>query len=343
VVEFVPAGTVPARTVGPGQAAKIMTGAPVPEGADAVVRVERTEALEGARVRIRGGTVAGRNVAPRGAEVREGAVVLPAGRRIRAEELAVLAAVGCVRVPVRLPPRVAVVTTGDEIVPPDETPGPGRIRNSNSVSLAARIRRDGGAAEDHGIVPDDLVAIRSLLGEVLGRHEVVVLTGGVSMGDRDLVGAALLAEGFETVFHRIRLKPGKPLLFGVAGGSLVFGLPGNPVSAATTYELLVRPAIRTLIGDPAPHRPRLRAVLADDPPRPLPREQYLPAVLRFGPDGFVVRRTGFTGSADLFGAADSNAFLVVPAGGPAPERGAGAEVVALLGDLPELIAEVPGA
>lgn len=343
VIETIAAGALPAKKVGAGEASKIMTGAPMPAGADAVVAVERTEALPGERVSIRDSAHPGKNVSPRGQDVREGDVVLRRGRRVGPAEIAVLAAVGAVEPSVFLPPRVAVLTTGDELVPPGAKPGPGRIRNSNSAGLVARLTRDGAAPRDLGIVPDDLDATRAAVREAMAAHDVVVLTGGVSMGDYDLVGRALLDEGFSQVFHRIRLKPGKPVLFGTGPECLVFGLPGNPVSVSTTYELLVRPAVRKLLGHARIRRPRVTATLETETPRAIPREQYLPARLRYVDGRPLVSRRDWHGSADLFGAAGAGAMLVVPAGGPPPYRGGPAEVLVVDEELGAMIEDAADA
>jgi len=337
VVGVVHAGVMPTLELGPGEAAKIMTGAPVPDGADSVVMVEKTDVPEAGVVRILEGGPAGRNVTARGLDARAGREVLPAGKRLGPADVAVLAAVGVIEVPVFTAPRLIAFTTGDEVVPPGEKPGPGRIRNSNSPALLARARADGADAVDGGNLPDDMDVTRGAVASALGEYDLVVLTGGVSMGDKDLVGAALAAEGLAKVFHKIRLKPGKPMLFGTAGRSLVFGLPGNPVSVAVTYEILVRPVIRTLLGLAPVHRPRLRARLVGEAPRAGPREQYLPALVTARPPEFTVRRVRWNGSADLFGFAAANALLVVPPEGPAPSEGDEAEVMLLDDSLSALI------
>jgi len=303
LIATIHAGSMPEVEVGPGQAAAIMTGAPIPVGADAVVMVERTGKVGDGRVRIRGD------------------LVLEAGTRIGPAQVAVLAAVGCAMVPVYAVPRVCAFTTGDEVVPTGEKPGPGRIRNSNSPMLVARIARDGAAVTNGGILVDDEQVIRRAAAKAFGEYEVVIFTGGVSMGEKDLVAGALAAEGFSQIFHKISLKPGKPVLFGKSGGTLVFGLPGNPVSAAVTYELIVRPALMKMAGRRPIHRPRVEAVLAGPPPRAIPREHYLPASLTWGPGGFTVRLVPSKGSADLFSFTAGNALLRVPRGGPAPETG----------------------
>jgi molybdopterin molybdotransferase len=187
--------------------------------------------------------------------------------------------------------------------------------------LAARVARDVGGVRDGGVLADDTEQIARAAAEVFGNYEVVVFTGGVSMGEKDLVAGALRRAGFVEVFHKVAVKPGKPVLFGKAGNTLVFGLPGNPVSSAVTYELIVRPALMKLAGRRPLRRPRVEAVLTGPPPSALPREQYLPAVLRLGPGGFTVRLLPWNGSADLFSFARGNSLLKVPRGGPAPETG----------------------
>lgn len=224
-------------------------------------------------------------------------------------------------VPVHGVPRVRVFATGDEVVPPQETPGPGRIRNSNSPMLVARAARDGADVTDGGALVDDEAVISAAAAGAFGECDVVILTGGVSMGEKDLVAGALAAGGFKRVFHKILMKPGKPVLFGKAKGTLVFGLPGNPVSSAVTYELIVRPALMKMAGRRPLHRSRVKATLLGPPPRAIPREQYLPAILALGIDGFTVRLVPWNGSADLFSFAAGNALLQVPAGGPAPGPG----------------------
>ncbi len=321
LIATIHAGSMPEVEVGPGQAAAIMTGAPIPVGADAVVMVERTGKVGDGRVRIEEAVPPGNHVVPAGEDVRRGDLVLEAGTRIGPAQVAVLAAVGCAMVPVYAVPRVCAFTTGDEVVPTGEKPGPGRIRNSNSPMLVARIARDGAAVTNGGILVDDEQVIRRAAAKAFGEYEVVIFTGGVSMGEKDLVAGALAAEGFSQIFHKISLKPGKPVLFGKSGGTLVFGLPGNPVSAAVTYELIVRPALMKMAGRRPIHRPRVEAVLAGPPPRAIPREHYLPASLTWGPGGFTVRLIPSKGSADLFSFTAGNALLRVPRGGPAPETG----------------------
>jgi molybdopterin molybdotransferase len=333
IVGVVHAGDAPETEIGPGQTMKIMTGAPLPPGADAVVMVERSELIGDDRVRLTEAAVPGRHIARRGEDVREGDVVLDPGILLGPSQISVLAAVGATEAEVIAPPRVAVLTTGDELVPPGVRPGPGQIRNSNSAGLVARLARDGAVAADLGIVPDTMDATRAAVRRAIKEYDVVLLTGGISMGDRDLVGGALRDEGVTTVFHKVNIKPGKPLFFGHRDGTLVFGLPGNPVSVAVTYEIFVRPALRKLMRRAPWSRRRREAVLTGAEIRSLPREQYLPAIV-WRHAGLRVALVRSHGSGDLFSFARANALLVVPAGGPAPSGGEIAEVV-LLDEAPD--------
>jgi len=337
VVDTIHAGRLPKRGIAMGQAAKIMTGAPVPDGADAVVMVEKTEPEGDDDVRVLEPVPERKHIAPKGQDAWNGVTVLSPGRRIRSAEIGVLAAVGKTQVRVYAPPRVAVFTTGDEVVPPSRTPGPGQIRNSNSPSLISRLVRDLAQPQDLGILPDEVELMQAALRAAMGEFDVVLLTGGVSMGEKDLVGQALHAEGFHQVFHRISLKPGKPVLFGTSKGSLVFGLPGNPVSVAVTYEILVRPVLRYLLGFAPVHRPRVTAELVCAPPSAIPREQFIPARMKETPGGFTVETVSWHGSGDLFGFAAANCLLRIPAGGPAPMEGEPAGVIVIEESLSGLL------
>jgi molybdopterin molybdotransferase len=307
VVEEVPAGRVPSREILPGTCAKIMTGAPLPPGADAVQQVEKA-VREGARVRLLEPVRPGQNVAPRGQEMRRGERVLGRGRRIGPAEAGALAAAGGARVRVYAKPRVALLVTGDELVPPGEVPGPGRIRNSNTFSLGAQVRELGLACDDLGVVGDDPAALRERIREGL-RRDLLLISGGVSAGDRDYVLPALEAEGVRIRLHQVRIRPGRPFCF--APG--VFGLPGNPVSSFVIFEAFVRPYLgRTMGLDLA--RPRVAARLETPVARPNERAQFLPAQVRFEGTGYAARAVPWAGSADLFALTRANGFLVVPPG-----------------------------
>jgi molybdopterin molybdotransferase len=311
VVEEIPAGHVPRLPVGPGQASRIMTGAALPDGADAVVMVERTDALADGRVRLRELPARpGQNVLPRGRELRRGDTVLTAGTPLRPCEIGLLAAVGRAAVPVTRRPVVAVLATGDELVEPPEVPGPGCIRNSNAPMLLAQAATAGAEPRYLGIARDTLDSLRPLVAEGL-TADVLILSGGVSAGQRDLVPAVLQDLGVRPVFHRIAMKPGKPLFFGTRDGALVFGLPGNPVSSLVGFELFVRPALRALLGHAAPGPAWRTARLTRDWAYQTDRPTYHPARLTLTADGWGVTTVPWFGSPDLraLGAADALARI----------------------------------
>jgi molybdopterin molybdotransferase len=325
VIEEVAAGAVPAKAVGPGQAVRLFTGAPLPAGADAVVMQEKTAAA-GDRVRVTDpGAKPGQHVLPRGQEMRAGDVAVPVGTVLTPAAVGLLAAVGRTSVTVFPAPRLSVLATGNELVEPDVKPGPGQIRNSNGPMLVAQAARAGASPRYLGIARDDEEHLRSSIREGLSAADVLVLAGGVSAGKLDLAPQVLADLGVETHFHKVRMKPGKPLLFGTAGNVLVFGLPGNPVSSFVGFELFVRPALRVLGGhaDPGPRTATLPlagpfAVSNDRP-------TYHPAKLEDG----RVRGLPWFGSPDLRGVLSADALLVLPPGDVKLSSGDAAEVILL--------------
>jgi molybdopterin molybdotransferase len=318
VVEEITAGRVPRHALGPGQASRIMTGAPIPAGADAVVMVERTRQLEDGRVLVEGRPPRpGDNVLPRGREMRRGEVILAAGAELRPQELGLLAAVGKTEVRVVPAPRVAVLSTGDEVVEAGAAPGPGQIRNSNGPMLTALAARAGARPRYLGIARDRLDSLRPLVEEGLG-DDVLVLSGGVSAGKLDLVPGVLQEAGVTAHLHKVEMKPGKPVFFGSRdrGGrrALVFGLPGNPVSALVCFALFVRPALRRLGGFAGAGTDPVAATLAEDFAYRTDRPTYHPAHLEVCEGRYTVRAVPWFGSADLRGLARANALLVLPVG-----------------------------
>ncbi len=272
IAGVIPAGTFPSFGIGPGQTARIMTGAPVPDGADAVQKVESTKSHD-EMVEILEPVPAGENIVPRGAEVRRGERVLKKGTTLDTAAVAVAATVGKTRLRVGARPRVAIIATGNELVSPSEQPQPGQIRNSNTFSLAAQARALGAPVTDLGVATDDKTSLTELIEKGLS-HDLLILSGGVSMGLFDLVKEVLAAFNIKILFDKIALKPGKPTVFGIApNGTPVFGLPGNPVSTMVTFELFVRPAL----GKNGGLGPALAAVSprrtqrAFGKPRPTPR------------------------------------------------------------------------
>lgn len=318
VIEEVTAGRVPQRLVGTGQATRIMTGAMIPTGADAVVKIEDCELVgaNGERVVIRTNQIRPeQNILRRGMSMRAGQRVMPAGRLLRAQELAALAEMGQASVSVRPKPRIAVLATGDELVPIEQTPGPGQIRNSNETMLVAQIVQAGGEAVPLGVARDERSHLREKIAAGLD-CDLLLLSGGVSAGKLDLVPSELEHAGVEQIFHKINMKPGKPLWFGMlkraARPCFVFGLPGNPVSSMVCFELFVRTAIRKITGEsrlfPEPQMARLTHPHhhKDD------RETYFPAALGTENGSLVVRLMNWHGSSDLQSTVEANAMAVFP-------------------------------
>jgi len=312
VVGEVRAGQWPATTVGRGQAMRIMTGAPVPPGADAVQPVERTRILADGQVEIAGEVAPGANVAPRGCEVRRGEVVLPRGRRLDPPALAVLASVGCVRPRVGQQPRVSVLVTGDEVVDAASTPAPAQIRNSNGPAVAAQLRQAGAEVTALGVAPDRREELAAAVLRGLD-VDVLVVSGGVSAGDYDLVEPVLLEAGASFFFTRVAIKPGAPLVFGRRGTTLVFGLPGNPVSAQVTCELFVRPCLLRLQGALPPVRPRPLVELLAPLSNRSGRTSHAPALVRAREGRLLARPLRSMGSGDLVAHARANALVVMEA------------------------------
>lgn len=330
VLGAVHAGEVAASALRPGCAWKIMTGAPLPAGADAVVMVEESEPVDGGRrVALKKPAKAGQNVCRRGEDARRGEVVVPRGTTLGATALAALASVGVDPAPVYAAPSVCVVPTGDELVPSDgPPPGPGQIRESNGILLDALVRAAAPCVRTlrPGVARDERGNLARFLDVGLA-HDVLILSGGVSMGDLDLVGVALKERGLEVLIEKVSIKPGKPLLFGYVarkdgGRCAVFGLPGNPVSSFATFELFVGPYLAARLGrDDAAPEEILATLEHDRPLKAIPRTQHLPAVLRAEAGRLFVRPLPWNGSADLRGCVDANAFVVVPVEGAAPAPG----------------------
>jgi molybdopterin molybdotransferase len=320
-----------------------LTGAPIPEGADAVVPVERSRLLDGERVHLEGRGAAGDNILRRGREMRAGEVVLKAGCVLRPQELGMLATLGRSHARLVPPPRVAVLATGDELVEPGLALEPGQIRNSNAPMLLAQAARAGASPHYLGIGRDRVDSLGPLIQQGLESADVLVLSGGVSAGKLDLVPGVLQELGVVPHFHKVHLKPGKPLFFGTVGQPfqpdvggrvrmycLTYGLPGNPVSSLVCFELFIRPALLRLAGrtaDPA----SLRARLAEDFPYRTDRPTYHPARLESDEQGWRVRPVPWFGSADLRSFLDADALLVLPKGDHVHRAGQCLEVLRLDG------------
>jgi molybdopterin molybdotransferase len=296
-------------TLGAGDCVSIMTGAPLPAGSDAVVMVEYTESQD-EFVTIQRAVRAGENVIQQGSEAREQSCVLPRGRRLGAAELGLLATVGKSRVPVFLSPVVAILPTGDELVPVEQRPEWFQIRNSNALALSAQVVEAGGIPRCLEIAPDRPEALRRLIQEGLSA-DLLVLTGGVSVGKYDLVEPTLAGLGAEFYFQSVALRPGKPLVFGRVAGKFFFGLPGNPISTYVTFALFVRPALAVLGGADFAPPLFMRARLGKAWQQKTPLTSFLPARLERSVGDPVVNLVAWQGSGDLVGTAAANCFLVL--------------------------------
>ncbi len=292
-----PAGAVAVRPVGAGEAYRILTGAPLPPGADAVVPQEEVRP-EGGAVVLSRPVAATTFVRPRGEDIRAGDPVLTPGTVLGPPALGVLAALGKALVRVHQRPRVAILSTGDELVDVDTAPGPGQIPNSNTYTLSAQVRQAGGVPVNLGIARDSREDLEERFRWGLAA-DMLVSSAGVSVGDRDFVREVMEKLGAEMDFWKVSMRPGKPLTFGRLGGRPFFGLPGNPVSSMVTFELFVRPALRRMAGDLRLFRPRVTARMAEPLDNPGPRRGYLRVRLAEEGGGLVARPTGGQGSGIL--------------------------------------------
>ena len=319
VMGQVRAGQFPDRGLEPGKAIQVMTGAPVPAGATAVQPVEKTRPLEGGRrVEILEPVVPGAHIARQGTEVRAGEVVLGLGQTLDPASIGVLAAAGKGRLRVGGRPRVAVLVTGDELVDVWDRPGPGRIRNSNGYALAAQARWAGADVHELGVVPDQADRIAEAVRWGF-ESDVLVISGGVSEGAYDLVEPVLARFDVGLLFTRVAIKPGAPLVFGRRGDKLVFGLPGNPVSAQVTFDVFVRAALLRMQGAKTVSRPVVEVELLETLTNRSGRRAHLPARVRSEGGRLVARPLRSMGSADLVAHSRANALVVLE-----PERASAA-------------------
>lgn len=310
------AGVPFAGSVPPGAAIEIYTGAELPAELDAVEMVERTS-REGDDVVLENAIRPEQHVSHTGEILGVGRPALAPPRRLTPADLSVLASVGCHQVPVFRQPRVTILTTGDELVPVAETPGTGQIREGNTLYLAAAVAKVGGLVLDAGIVRDDEAELERAFGRALAEGDVLVTTGGVSMGKYDLVGKTLERLGVEPVLHKVAIKPGKPIWFGMAGDKPVFGLPGNPVSSLLGFETFVRPALAKLAGaGPDEVKERIgHGVWRGPTERARGRQFNLPAIRSLDESGVVqLSPVAYLGSADIVGASRADALAIVPEG-----------------------------
>ncbi len=329
VAGTIPAGTMPDFKLRSGQAAKIMTGAPMPAGADSVQMVEKTGPSADAGVRILEPVSPGQHVAKRGEVVKANSKVLSAGTYISPAVIGLLAAVGRAVVRTYRRVNVGILVTGDELVDVAEKPAPGQIRNSNGFAIAAQVENAGAEAESLGVASDDPIGLHEKIKEGL-LFDLLLITGGVSMGEFDFVERVLAERHAEIFYEKVSIKPGKPTVFARVGNTLVFGLPGNPVSASTVFDVIVRPLLLKMMGFQRLENVRVHARLLTDVRSKTKRESYQPACTIYRGSEFLVTPVASKGSADVLAHANSNSYLIAP--GNRDEYSAGSEIEVLLRD-----------
>ena len=310
VIEDVPAGRMPSKTVGAGQAIRIMTGAPIPQGADTVLKVEDTEHTPSA-VRVFRPELRGSNIRPRGEDVKKGECIIAKGTPIRPGEAGMLAVLAKSFVFAYQRPRVAILSTGDELADLDERFSDEKIINSNSYGMAAAVQEAGGIPLLLGIARDTQSALKEKISQGLNA-DILVLSGGVSMGDYDFTKAVFREIGAEMNFWKLAIRPGQPLAFGKIQGKLAFGLPGNPVSSMVTFEQLVRPAMLKMGGRRSYGRPVVEAVFQEKFSKRPDRRHFLRGMLSREEGVFKVRTTGDQGSGILTSMVKANCLIDVP-------------------------------
>jgi len=305
-------GHRPDATVGSGEAVAIATGAPVPAGADAIVPIENAEALDEV-VRLFEAPSEGRHVRPQGEDVAAGDLLVPQGKRLGAPELGLLANAGVPHPMVHPRPRVVVLSTGDELVPPTSTPDFGQVHDSNAYTLFGAVREVGAMPIMAGIVRDDVEQLRDTVFSYDLQADAFVSSGGVSVGERDVVKAAFFQRG-DVRFYRVAMQPGMPQGFGFVEGKPFFGLPGNPVSVFVSFEIFVRPAILKMMGRAQLSRPEVSATLTADVEGPAGKTQYARVEVARGADGWSATPTGGRGSNLISTIARANGLAIVPTG-----------------------------
>jgi molybdopterin molybdotransferase len=306
-------GQRPEAVVGSGEAVRIATGAPIPAGADSIVPIEDGQVVDGELARLFAAPPVGSSVRPRGEDVTEGDILVPAGTRLGAPELGLLANAGSPHPLVHPRPRVIVLSTGDELIPPTEHPDFGQIRDANTYTLFGGLREAGATPVLAGIVKDDVDALKETVFSYEIQADAFVSSGGVSVGDRDVVKAAFFRRA-DIEFYRVAMQPGMPQGFGFVEGKPFFGLPGNPVSVFVSFEVFVRPAIQKMMGRTQTSRPVITASLTADVHGPREKMQFARVKVVRGPDGWAATPTGGRGSNLIATVARANGLAIVPRG-----------------------------
>ncbi len=319
VIEDIPAGTIPQKDIGAGEASRIMTGAPIPAGANAVVRVEDTE-KDGGKVKIFVEAQKGQDIRLAGEDVKKGELVIHRGYVVRPAEIGMLAAIGRSFVSVHQTPLVAVVSTGDELMDIDENPDPWKIISSNSYSLAAQIVECGGIPVQIGIAKDKREDLVSKFQAAM-RADIIVSSGGVSVGDYDLVKDIMKEVGNEMQFWQVAMRPGKPLAFGLMGGVPVFGLPGNPVSAMVSFEQFVRPSILKMSGHKDLFRRAIKATLEENITKKKGTRHFIRACVKYESGRYTAATTGEQGSGILKSMVRANGLIILSENVTSVKRG----------------------
>jgi len=317
VLEVIPAGKVPQKMVGENQCSKIMTGAIVPEGCETVFMVENSEVLPSGKIRFTGKD-SKKNFSSKGEDVRKGDLVMRTGKFIKPQDIAVMASVGHTKVIVKKKPKVAVLSTGDELVEPDISPEISKIRNSNAYQLLAQVERAGGTGRYYGISPDVEKETSELIQKAISENEIVILTGGVSMGDFDFVPSVLKSLGVNILFDRVNVQPGKPTTFGVHKKAVVFGLPGNPVSSFIQFETLIWPFICKMMSyEWKPVEQKLPMAVRYER-KSSDRMGWVPVIITGEREVLPVE---FHGSAHLTAMSDTDGIFAIKAGTKTIEKG----------------------
>jgi molybdopterin molybdotransferase len=318
-------GHRPEQVVGGGEAIAIATGAPIPSGADTIVPIENAQ-VHGEVVHLFEAAPAGRHVRPVGEDVAEGSVLVERGKRLGAPELGLLANAGHATPLVHPRPRVVVLSTGDELIPPTDSPEYGQVRDSNAYTIFGALREAGAMPVLAGIVKDDADSLKETVLDYLIQADAFISSGGVSVGERDVVKAAFFRRG-DVDFYKVAMQPGMPQGFGQIEGKPYFGLPGNPVSVFVSFELFVRPAMLKMMGRSQLDRPQVTATLTDDVAGPVGKTQYARVVVERGDDGWVATPTGGRGSNLISTVARANGLAMIPPGTRSAPAGSQVQVM----------------
>ncbi|HSV88650.1 MAG TPA: gephyrin-like molybdotransferase Glp [Bacteroidales bacterium] len=317
ILEVIAAGQVPSHRIEKGQCTKLMTGAPVPPGADMVIMVELTEKTQPGYIRFAGGESPA-NIAYKAEDVKIGDLVVKKGVRIMPQQVAVMASVGQVNPLVSKKPRVGILSTGDELVEPNKTPEDGKIRNSNAWQLVAQVLAAGAIPNYMGIVPDEEHAMNKAVGMALEQNNLVVITGGVSMGDYDIVPEIMRRNKVEILFEKVAVKPGRPTVFGRAGNCSIFGLPGNPVSTFINFEVFVKPLIFGMMGLAWQYLECELPLETDFLRKKADRLEFLPVKIN---SSGKVDLVSYHGSAHIHSLCQANALMTIPVGKTGIKKG----------------------